>query len=50
MLVSNMLACNVPCNDVLSILLYEQSCVFIGMWCAVQVQVAAAELASMLSE
>ena len=50
MLVLDMLTCTLPCNDVLSILLVEQSCVFMEMWCGVQVQVAAAELASMLSE
>lgn len=30
---SEMFTCTMPCNDVLSILLCEQSCVFIGMWC-----------------
>jgi len=50
MLVSNMLARAMPCDDVLSILLFEQSCAFIKIWCGVQVQVAAAELASMLPE
>ncbi len=50
MLELHMLACTMPCNYVLSVLLFEQSCVFMKMWCGMQVQVAAAELASMLSE